>query len=454
MFNLKFLNLLFLSILSTVILWSSTDAHAENSDILLTHYSDIAITTDLEPDDVLALYIIFQKANDIYEEKGGAYPIKFIIVGEGETARKKARMEYMLGKLIALPDGVEVRVIEGTPSNDNIFAYDGDEIGEEILGTTDLKDIFDSPELTLAKCDYYKETGPVRTLERFLKKSPAPLLIVLKPPTELLSIKPELLRNATVMMYGSFNFRKIVTDTKALASSAFDDVRHQGDTDKLQALLNFFALHFKKVGIVESYGMLGSQASVFRDHEWSHDILQHIENSNEPFFIMFRKLVNNWNRYLFEKQLPDVKTALLLLAEANQMPQIEVQTFVSQLDQLAQKWDEEQFDQLVKNIDAMIAKSQSEETTREKQLLSEKLHAEMHFAKLISPSSGLQFTLADVCVALALVGDQSPFPASPVELQVSDRGFLIPRHHPESSTFYYDRVDNYEFAQRLLELIM
>ena len=74
----------------------SVDLRAEFSaqDFLLKNYSEVAIATDLEPDDLLALAILFDQANRFYtQSKNCKYPIDLILVGEGNTAIKRMRMK-------------------------------------------------------------------------------------------------------------------------------------------------------------------------------------------------------------------------------------------------------------------------------------------------------------------------------------------------------------------------
>lgn len=65
---------------------------ASSAGISLREHQNIAIATDLEPDDVLALGIIFAEANRVYEQVGGKYPIDLVIVGEGNSGIKGGRI--------------------------------------------------------------------------------------------------------------------------------------------------------------------------------------------------------------------------------------------------------------------------------------------------------------------------------------------------------------------------
>lgn len=304
-----------------------------SSEILLKDYKEVAIATDLEPDDVLALKLIFQETKEI----------RLIVVGEGNSQIKKMRMEKLLQDYF----GADVPVFSGRSTEDNLFPYDG----EELFDKSELEGI-----------PFEESSEGENALQAFLAEAEKPLIIQLKPAPELLSLPPELTEKTTVLFYGSFNLRKT--------------------GDDLQTVLDQLADRFLKVGIVESYGVLGEESAVYDEYPWTHPIKQAIEESTDPFMEMFRKLVENWNRYLLEKEL----------AEENPDPE-----FIKKL------------------------------------------------------SSGLQFTLSDVEVALAL--SDPLFTATPVTLSVSKEGYLQPVPDEASNVFYYERVDREKFAEILIDKV-
>ena len=70
------------------------------------------------------------------------------------------------------------------------------------------------------------------------------------------------------------------------------------------------------------------------------------------------------------------------------------------------------------------------------------------FYEKVNPCAGLQFTLSDVILALALI--DPCFTASPVKVNVNDKGFLQTACDPKSNVYYYDRKDYQKFVEILL----
>ncbi len=150
------LKILFVSILFVFPLW--VQAFQE---IHLKEFEHVAIATDLEPDDVLALKLIFEEANRLYTATAN-YPIDLVIVGEGNSVIKRQRMEKMLQEFFKVPVGVHVEVVEGKATRNNLFPYDGEEL-------------FDKSELI----PFVEDTGEkaVAALEAFLAHYEQPLII-------------------------------------------------------------------------------------------------------------------------------------------------------------------------------------------------------------------------------------------------------------------------------------
>lgn len=164
-----------------------------SASILLRDYQNVAIATDLEPDDVMALWIIFTEANQHYEQFGGKYPIDLVIVGEGNSAIKRMRMEKLLKDFFYVP--VSIQVVAGKSTPDNIFPYDGEEL-------------FDKRELVSIPYEVDQGKKAIQALEAFVETSPQPLIIQLKPAQELVSLRTDLAAKTTVLFYASFNYVK------------------------------------------------------------------------------------------------------------------------------------------------------------------------------------------------------------------------------------------------------
>lgn len=77
------------------------------------------------------------------------------------------------------------------------------------------------------------------------------------------------------------------------------------------------------------------------------------------------------------------------------------------------------------------------------------LKRDLNFANKLKPSSGIQFTLSDVGVALATADKHAIFKASPSRIQVNSKGFLEAKPDASSNTFYFERVDRESFATLL-----
>jgi hypothetical protein len=404
--------------------------HASENGIHLTEYQNVAIATDLEPDDVLALKLIFQEANHLYaQHPENGYPIKLVVVGEGNAAIKKLRMEKMLKDYFSVPVKVEVK--EGKSTSDNIFPYDG----EELFSKDKLRNI-----------PYPKSEDGTNALITFTKESENPLIIQIKPVQELITLSSnrELAKKATVIFYGSFNFRKSLNDKEVI-----DYFHFSPDTPlqfKLQTLLDHLSKSFKKLGIVESFGVLGEESSVYFKYPWSQLIAACIEHSHEPFYSMFKQLVHNWNKYLLEVELTDMTKSINELMVLFPQKKEALENIHKQLDSLHTSWDENKFTSVFDEINSLRLSGDSPESKR----VLEQLNRDLNFANQLRPSAGIQFTLSDVIVALALGDTGHFFTATPVKVQVNERGFLQTTPEANSNVFYYDRKDHKKFVEIIM----
>lgn len=385
----------------------------------LADYENVAIATDLEPDDVLALKIIFAEANRLYclHQK---YPIQLIIVGEGNSAVKKARMEKLLKEHYCVQVKIEVK--EGRSTLDNLFPYDGEE-------------------LSLQSAPFpHKEEG-TEALIRFVQGAKDPLIIQLKPVQELaaLSLHEELAKKTDVICYGSFNLRKALHDEEVIRSFGFTP--HQSTGARLQLLLDQFSRRFHKLGIIETYGVLGEESSVYQDFPWTRPIAARIEQAEEPFYAMFKALSSNWNRYKFDLTRKDL--AELMHSLSVQFPQKKELFAKLQRQLLSYSGD---FASLMQQMEALRGELLSLNCPHK---TLDQLTRDLSFLQKVSPCAGLQFTLSDVILALALI-DPS-FSATRVKLRVNEKGFLETTPDPASNVYYYDRKEYSHFVNILLQ---
>ncbi len=139
-------------------------------------------------------------------------------------------------------------------------------------------------------------------------------------------------------------------------------------------------------------------------------LLKHIESSNAEFFKIFRSLVANWNRYLLNAELPDIREKISqIIPHVDELYAQQLLEGMSSVTSLLEVWDDNVFTQLYVSLDIVIQsiKNENPHNTKLTNAL-ENLQGDLNFAKLVSPLSGLQFTLADVCVALALIEPRLP----------------------------------------------
>jgi hypothetical protein len=263
-------------------------------DFLLKNYTDVAIATDLEPDDVLALAILFEEANRIYEKSSDdKYPIDLIIVGEGNTTIKRMRMEKLLQDYFHLPPGVNIKVVEGRAAKDNIFLYDGDEFFEK-----ETLERIPFPEANQGQ-------QALDALNSWAEQAQHPFIIQLKPASELLYLDSDLAKKTTVLFYGGFNIRKTALDPEILNDPQFIFGALPTIEAKLEALMLHFSSRFSKIAILEAFGVLGDQSCVCSEYTWTNKIGQIIKNSDDKFMEMFRTVSSHWNAYILDKFLND-----------------------------------------------------------------------------------------------------------------------------------------------------
>ncbi|CAH6421448.1 Hypothetical protein KVN_LOCUS270 [uncultured virus] len=209
------------------------------------------IETDLEPDDVLALFIL-PKA-------------KYFVVGEGDANIKFNRM-IQYSKLLNNNSSI---IIQGINSF-NQFPLDGNE--------------FDS--LSHLSCEQ-------NYLDNFTKfaTSEDPIMFSLKPMRELVNeyikdkeLIKKLVSNITLYAYGGYNFRCLFKDFK----------------EELLELIH----QFKKVYIYESFYVSGNKNSVNKYN--AENLYKFFNETNNEYFKILSKLIYNWNMDLKNKIISSI----------------------------------------------------------------------------------------------------------------------------------------------------
>lgn len=415
-------------------------AELSDQDFLLKNYTDVAIATDLEPDDVLSLAILFEEANRIYGESPNAkYPIDLIVVGEGNTAIKRMRMEKLLREYFNIPSGVNIRVVEGRASEDNIFPYDG----EELFGKETLEGI-PFPELTQGK-------QAIEALNGWASQAKNPFIIQLKPAPELLYLDYEASKKTTILFYGSFNIRKTVLDPAILSDPRFTFDKLPTDPARFEAVLSHLLNRFSKIAILETFGVLGDQPAVCSEFEWTNKIGQIIANSDDPFIQMFRKLSSNWNAYIVEIFLDDCEQITNdLIREGGDVSDLFTEIH-SDIVQLLKEWDKIRFDRLYGSISALASEMPNRLNGEAKRAWNA-LVRKLNITKTIS-GSVVQFTLADVLVAMATADRSHIFQAVPIRASYDRNGFLSPVSDLASNIVYYKMSDREKIASSLEQFL-
>ncbi len=411
---------------------------AEN--FLLQDYSEVAIATDLEPDDVFALKILFQKANYLYKKHPSqGYPIQLIIVGEGNTNIKKLRMEKLLQKYLEVPSGIHIPVVEGAATKENIFPLDGEEMfSREFLA----KIPFPSPQ---------KEEIGERAFENWVRQAKKPFVIQLKPAPELFILDRDLAKKTSVLFYGSFNLRKVVDDPKIVQNPDLALGSIDSNPQKLQAAINYLANRYEKMAILETYGVLGDNPCVCEEFPWTRKIQEQIATSQNPFLQMFRTLCDNWNTYILQKN-----TAYLEKMSSRFMKEKgPSSTFFAEIHkeaiQMKNKNSYKGFKELYPKLQAEFERVEkniplSEKAIWKKMLIYTKL------GKRIAESK-VQFTFADVLVALATTESSYILKAEPVHLSYDENGFLIPTKEEGSNLVYYGRASKEKIAKAVEDFL-
>lgn len=240
--------------------------------------SALYIETDLEPDDLLAIYILLKRG----------FSIHHIVVGEGDAFVKYERMLMywaMLHDEFPTLITKEPHVLRGGSSS-KPFSQDGADISEDSSIVAALQQrvvdakINDASDTT-TELEIYK-----KHLVSYLEQETIPVLIMLKPMRELLATWkniPELLRSKTILVdYGSFNYRCL-----------FGKNDNSNANDILEMLLTF-----KQHTLYESFLATGSINSIHHDNASLLYKALHNCASSSPFVRCLLRLIHNWNTHL------------------------------------------------------------------------------------------------------------------------------------------------------------
>jgi hypothetical protein len=217
-------------------------------------YDGIIVESDVETDDVALLAIL---APVLAQHKN-----VLVIVGEGKCI-KTGMMRNLLDSL-----GLQhVETLQGTSSEKDYPA--------EMLFAFGAIDQSKNDERSLAM--------RAAALARFVDKLTHPLIILAKPPHEFLTLTDAQLKNATVVVYGSFNFRSLSNEEK----------------DRLLYLLNE---HCARVVLYESYLATGLENSVTPKNsllfEHMRKCAADATRKDARFWRGFQDAMLQWNKFI------------------------------------------------------------------------------------------------------------------------------------------------------------
>lgn len=226
----------------------------------------VVVSTDMEPDDLIAL----KQLAPVMKES----PNLVVVVGEGK--RSKAAMARNLLDCLGISHAV---VTDGQLSD---------------------KDYPDEMHTAFGPVEERFSIQAVECIRGKLETAKNPLFIVMKPPRELLVIAetaPLLLLGATVVIYGSFNFRSVFHDKEGLLRLFNGVVR------KTIVYESFLATGDKKNSVDKKRKLTETEPD-------SECIFQFAEaHQNEPFWRGFLLSVQLWNNHILVDCLKSVMEA-------------------------------------------------------------------------------------------------------------------------------------------------
>jgi hypothetical protein len=122
-----------------------------------------------------------------------------------------------------------------------------------------------------------------------------------------------------------------------------------------------------------------------------------------------------------------------------------------EMSQLKEEWNEERFRSIfaeVADMKKLDWKSKGDETLKQWKTLIRKIE----LADKVAPGSGVQFTFADIAVAMAACDDKL-FTATPSALSCDETGYLKATPDSNSNIVYYNATNPEEFGKELEKLI-
>jgi len=249
-----------------------------------SEHDALLILTDLEPDDVLAIYILRKRLD-------AAFPI-LVVLGEGDLNKTG-----MADGLFTQLGFTNFKTIQGPYSNFEYYSnYEypneaihifGDNVGKQFQANI-----------------YFEE------IEKFLGEFVSPLILGIKPFTELLNVDPTVLSKCVLAMYGGFNLR-------CMTNNCLEE--------SVAKLINNA---FKYVILYETFFVTGEQNSINKNN--APKLFETLVTSQDLVLRGIVKLMGIWNDHIADECLKTISDVCC---------------------DIRRKWPERQFKELKEHID-------------------------------------------------------------------------------------------------------
>lgn len=244
----------------------------------------IIISTDLEPDDVVAICLLL---NALTSRKG--HRRLTFLVGEGHAGQKVIRLQKMLDFFKAkglITDDIKTEIIAGFGS-DKEFALGGNEF---FLEREAMQAMMEEQGLSSGSTEAEHQTS-LRQLTDLLEQHPSSLIIGLKPPREFLALEDKsLLSKASLIEYSSFNLRTLILGAMEVAKARGEDDDLAGV--EVESDIDAFHWALKSVYFFESRPVVGPANNV---NQKQLPALFELIESHFPFIT---RLMSNWKTHL------------------------------------------------------------------------------------------------------------------------------------------------------------
>ena len=282
-----------------------------NKQLFKKQIKAVAVSTDLEPDDIVALFFLVR---GMQRNASGLLPI-LIVVGEGKV--EKATMMRSFAQNLSL----ECTVVQGSLSQRNypsemlnLFSTNAPNDASKVISSAL------SARTETVKTDYDKECK--KAMEQFLETYEHVLFLMIKPCWELFGISPNLLKKISLACYGSFNFRCL-----------FEKIDRS-------VLATFFNTAFDSVVLYETFFVMGDDNSINAiNAPRFYDIIRRRAAVGDPIFVNLSKSIAVWNNHIVTEQLKSVQKISKAMFEAweDEEKQIIVATSTGESDQIWKK---------------------------------------------------------------------------------------------------------------------